>query len=218
MAALNIHPGQAFVQSRKTNGPLRGHFINTASPEPLPRCTFLRRIFRVEVEVQFQHVDPGFSQKSKLAFLGVLMHQFQQLFFGLMPRSLATRGAWNSALAGVMSGSSPEARRSHVIGRNRLARDSRCCAAATSAFTRSTSFWFVGPRLVAPELAASYPFSRGRSARMKISRAGKRLRDDPRTNYLAVSDNQLSVRLVVERAAAPARSPPADTPARAEWL
>src|SRR5579864_2659430 len=71
-------------------------------------------------------------------------------------RSLATRGIWNSAPAGVMCGSSPEPEvvtRSTGTGLPGFSD----CRVVTSVFTRSTSFWLVGPKLLPEELSAAYP-------------------------------------------------------------
>ena len=71
------------------------------------------------------------------------------------PRAFATRGTWNSAPAGVMSGSSPLAEvvtRSAGIG----AFGFSAASFAASSFTRSTSVFEVGPRLEPAEFAALY--------------------------------------------------------------
>ena len=67
------------------------------------------------------------------------------------------RGSWNSATAGEMCGSSPEAEvvtRSMGTGRPGFSRR----AASMCAFTAAISFLFVGPSWLPAEFAASYPF------------------------------------------------------------
>jgi hypothetical protein len=73
---------------------------------------------------------------------------------GVMPRAVATRATWNSAAAGEMSGSSPEAEvvtRSTGIGP--LPVDVR--RASTRALIAAISAWLVGPRLEPAEPLAS---------------------------------------------------------------
>src|SRR5439155_25682257 len=71
-----------------------------------------------------------------------------------MTRSLATRGTWNSAAAGLRCGSRPDADEvTKSIGTG--ADGFSFFAASTAALTASTSFLFVGPRLVPAEVAAS---------------------------------------------------------------
>ena len=71
-----------------------------------------------------------------------------------MPRALATRGTWNSAPAGVMSGSSPLA---EVVTRSTGTgvRGFSACSFSASSLTRSTSAFEVGPRLEPAELSAA---------------------------------------------------------------
>ena len=57
----------------------------------------------------------------------------------LIPRAFATRGIWNSAAAGVMSGSSPEAEVVTISIGTGLPGFS-ACAVAASVLTRSMSF------------------------------------------------------------------------------
>src|SRR6185437_2486764 len=71
------------------------------------------------------------------------------------PRAFATRGTWNSAPAGVMSGSRPLAdvvTRSAGIGVFGFS----AASLVASSFTRSTSAFDVGPRLDPAEFAALY--------------------------------------------------------------
>ena len=70
-----------------------------------------------------------------------------------MLRALATRGTWNSAPSGEISGSSPLA---EVVTRS-TGTDAEGFSAfsfSTSSLIRSASALLVGPRLEPPELAA----------------------------------------------------------------
>src|SRR6266566_2401444 len=72
-----------------------------------------------------------------------------------MLRALATRGTWNSAPSGEISGSRPLA---EVVTRS-IGTDAEGFSAfnfSTSSLTRSFSALLVGPRLEPPELAALY--------------------------------------------------------------
>src|ERR1700739_642060 len=72
-----------------------------------------------------------------------------------MLRALATRGTWNSAASGEMSGSSPLA---EVVTRS-TGTDADGFSAfsfSTSSVTRPFGPLLVGPRLEPPELAALY--------------------------------------------------------------
>ena len=117
------------------------------------RRSFFQRMGGIQIEVQFQHVDPRLAQEAELPAFGVLGHQAPQLVLAHAALAGHARDL-ESAAAGVMSGSRPEAEvvtRSTGTGLPGFS----ACKVATSCFTRSMSFWLVGPRFEPPELAAS---------------------------------------------------------------
>ena len=64
-------------------------------------------MFCVQIQVELEHIDTSFTKEAELAFFEMGKHQRLQLI-GADPRAFATRGIWNSAEAGEMSGSRPE--------------------------------------------------------------------------------------------------------------
>src|SRR6266436_6514057 len=109
----------------------------------------------VEVEIQFQNVHAWFPKKSQVPSL-VCLSTSARTSSSLKPRSRATRGNWNSAAAGEISGSRPEPEvvtKSMGIG----ALGFSACNFCTSPFTRSSNALLVGPRFEPLLEVASYP-------------------------------------------------------------
>ena len=61
----------------------------------------------VERQVELQHVDARLADQAEQAAFDVIALTSSRTFASGRPRALATRGTWNSAAAGEMSGSRP---------------------------------------------------------------------------------------------------------------
>ena len=128
-------------------------------PETLGRAAFGRGgsvpCQRIQRQVELQHVDMRLADDAEQR-LGDMRHRpAGGPASSGRPRALATRGTWNSAPAGVMSGSRPLAEAGHQIDRHRRARVLRGQRLPRRAFTRSISAFDVGPRLEPAELSAA---------------------------------------------------------------
>ena len=106
----------------------------------------------IEREIEFEHIDPLFAEDAEKPVLGHVGDQGAHFVLREL-RAFATRGTWNSAAAGVMSGSRPLAEvvtRSTGIGVDGFS----ALSFSASSLTRSISAWLVGPRFEPPEFAA----------------------------------------------------------------
>ena len=70
--------------------------------------TFFIGTLRIQREIQLQDVDTRFAEEAELPPGGVARDQPPDVASEI-PRSRATRGTWNSAAAGEMCGSNPDA-------------------------------------------------------------------------------------------------------------
>ena len=113
------------------------------------------------------------------------------------PRSRAIRGTWNSAAAGVMSGSRPEA---EVVTRSM----GTGCPGFSACNVRHVAIHPIdqlligGSKIGSAGIRGIIAIARRRRPRVQISRPAERLADDPRSNDLAVARDELTVGLVVE--------------------
>ena len=114
--------------------------------------TLLRWKGLIDGEIEFQHIDMRLPQYTEHPAGRVLSDQ-RRIWSSGMLRDFATRGTWNKAAAGVMSGSSPLA---EVVTRSTgtLAEGFVAANWSASPFTRSTSAFDVGPKFEPDELLA----------------------------------------------------------------
>ena len=119
------------------------------------RATLIGWKLLIEFEIEFEHIDSCLTENSKLPSFGVFRYQSTELVDGgsaLLGNALQLKFSRRRRDVRIK----PRSRGGHEIDGNGDPGLSTC-AVATSLFTRSISFWFVGPRLDPLELAASYP-------------------------------------------------------------
>ena len=97
----------------------------------------------IQRQIELQHIDMGLADQAEQPAFDMAADQGRDIGFATVPRALATRGTWNRAAAGVISGSSPLAEAVTRSSGTGMAGFS-ACSLAVSAAMRSFSFLAVG--------------------------------------------------------------------------